>query len=129
MSDPTTCCRLDGSYCDRCDVLLGLDGVRVVAAERDDGGGLVVMVESKPAPVGCLRSGVVPHGHGPVVVFVVDAPSGGQPVVLRWRKRRFVCPDLHCPTGSFTEQDERVARPAGAAHRLGVPVGDRAAAP
>ncbi|MGL5849309.1 MAG: ISL3 family transposase, partial [Phycicoccus sp.] len=111
MSDPTSCCRAGGGYCARCDVLLGLDGVRVVAAERDQGGGLVVMVESEPAAVGCPMCGVFAHGHGRVVVSLVDAPSGGKPVVLRWRKRRFVCPDLHCPTGSFTEQDERVARP------------------
>jgi hypothetical protein len=50
MGEPTSCCRSDGGYCDRCDLLLGLEGLRVVAVDRDngdDGGGaLTVTVES-----------------------------------------------------------------------------------
>ena len=52
MGEPTSCCRSDGGYCDRCDLLLGLEGLRVVAVDRDkgdDGGGaLTVTVESAP---------------------------------------------------------------------------------
>lgn len=40
MSEPTLCCRrAPGGYCDRCDVLVGLDGVHVIAVERDTGQG------------------------------------------------------------------------------------------
>jgi transposase len=54
---------------------------------------------------------VVAHGHGRLKVRLVDAPSAGRPVTVVWRKRRWVCPEPACPRVSFTEQDERVARP------------------
>ena len=111
MSEPTSCCRARGSYCERCDVLVGLDGLRVTAVERDDGGRLVVEVESEPTVIGCPACGVVAHGHGRVTVRLVDAPAFGAPVRIRWRKRRWVCPDTGCPVRSFVEQDERVAAP------------------
>jgi hypothetical protein len=37
MGEPTSCCRSGGGYCDRCDLLLGLDGLRVIGVDRDDG--------------------------------------------------------------------------------------------
>jgi transposase len=110
MSEPT-CCRLRGGYCDRCDLLVGLQGLRVIAVERDDGGALTVTVESAPQPMGCPTCGVVAHGHGRRWVRLVDAPSAGRPVTVVWRKRRWVCPEPACPTGSFVEQDEKLARP------------------
>lgn len=113
MPEPTLCCRATGGYCDRCDLLVGLDGLHVIAAERGDGGGLVVTVESEPQPMGCPRCGVVAHGHGRVAVTLVDAPSAGRPVRVVWRKRRWVCPEPACPVGSFIEQDEQVARRRG----------------
>ena len=61
--------------------------------ERDEGGGLVVEVESEATVVGCPACGVVAHGHGRVVVGLVDAPAMGRPVRIRWRKRRGVFPD------------------------------------
>jgi hypothetical protein len=39
MSEPTSCCRARGGYCERCDVLVGLDGLHVIGVDRDDGGG------------------------------------------------------------------------------------------
>ena len=113
MGEPTLCCRARGGYCERCDVLVGLDGLHVTAVDRDDRGGLRVMVESPPTVVGCPSCGVVAHGHGRAVVRLVDAPAFGQPVEVLWRKRRWVCPDPHCPRVAFTEQDEQVARPGG----------------
>ena len=88
MSEPTLCCRALGGYCDRCDLLVGLDGLHVTAVERDDGGGLTVTVESAAAPMGCRSCGVVAHAHGRVEVRLVDAPAMGRPVRIRWRKRR-----------------------------------------
>ncbi len=39
MPEPTVCCRAASGYCERCDLLVGLAGLHVVAVERDDGGG------------------------------------------------------------------------------------------
>jgi transposase len=111
MSEPTLCCRVPGRYCERCDLLVGLPGLHVVAVERDDGGALTVMVESAPGLMGCSGCGVVAHAHGRVDVRLVDAPAMGRPVRVVWRKRRWVCPEPACPVGSFVEQDERVAAP------------------
>ena len=111
MPEPTSCCSVVGRYCDRCDLLVGLDGLRVTAVARDEGGALTVTVESEPALMGCPSCGVVAHGHGRLEVRLVDAPSAGRPVTVVWRKRRWLCPDSACPRVSFTEQDERVARP------------------
>ena len=112
MSEPTLCCRVSGGYCDRCDLLVGLNGLHVIGVERDDGRpGLTVTVESVPGPMGCLNCGVVAHAHGRVDVHLVDAPAMGRPVRIVRRKRRWVCPEPSCPSGSFVEQDERVAAP------------------
>jgi transposase len=100
-----------GGYCQRCDLLVDLPGLHVTAVERDVGGALVVTVESASAPMGCPACGVVAHAHGRTLVRLVDAPSLGRPVRIRWRKRRWVCPEPACPIGSFVEQDERVAGP------------------
>ncbi|MEO3936730.1 hypothetical protein V3N99_08210 [Dermatophilaceae bacterium Soc4.6] len=54
MSEPTLCCRTPGApggYCIRCDLLVGLEGLHVIAVERDDGRdrpGLTITVESAP---------------------------------------------------------------------------------
>ena len=111
MTEPTLCRRGHGGYCDRCDLLVGLDGLHVTAVERDDGGGLTVMVESAAAPMGCRSCGVVAHAHGRVEVCLVDAPAMGRPVRIRWLKRRWLCSERTCRVGSFVEQDEMVAAP------------------
>ena len=114
MSEPTGCavrCHHLDCYCDRCDLLVGLPGLHVVGVERDDGGGLRVAVESAPSVMGCPACGVVASSHGRRTVRLVDAPSFGRPVELRWRKRTWECVELSCPVGVFTEQDERIAKP------------------
>jgi transposase len=88
-----------------------LDGLHVVRVDRDDGEGLVVTVESAPVPVGCPACGVVARSHGRRVAELVDIPCIGRPTRIRWLKRRWFCPELACPVGTFTEQDERLARP------------------
>jgi transposase len=101
MGEPTSCCRSDGGYCDRCDLLLGLEGLRVVAVDRDngdDGGGaLTVTVESAPGVMGCRTCGVVARGHGRLEVRLVDAPAMGRPVRICRRKRRWICPESRPP--------------------------------
>ncbi len=114
MSEPTGCagrCHLLDFYCDRCDLLVGLDCLHVIGVERDEGGGLRVTVESARTVMGCPACGVVASSHGRRTVRLVDAPSFGRPVELRWRKRTWECPEPSCPVGVFTEQDERIAEP------------------
>ena len=114
MSEPTGCagpCHRHDSYCNNCDLLVGLDGLHVVGVERDDGGGLRVSVESAPIVVGCPACGVVASSHGRRVVRLVDSPCFGRPVDVLWRKRTWECPEPSCPIGTFTEQDETIAKP------------------
>ncbi len=119
VSEPTAaavCCHPDLSYCSRCDLLVGLDGLRVTGVECDvecgvEAGGLTVWVESPAAPMGCPRCGVIAHSHGRRDVRLVDAPCFDRPVRLVWRKRTWRCVESSCPVRVFTEQDERVAAP------------------
>ena len=111
MSEPTLCCSVLDGYCDRCDLLVGLEGLHVLAVERDPGGRLTATVESAPGTIGCRSCGVVAHAHGRVEVRLVDAPAMGRSVRIVWRKRRWVCPDRHCPVRSFVEHDENIAVP------------------
>lgn len=111
MGEPTSCCRSAGGYCQRCDLLVGLDGLRVIAVDRDDGGALTVTVESEPSVMGCRACGVVARGHGRLEVHLVDAPAMGRPVRICWRKRRWICLEPACPVTTFVEQDDRVAAP------------------
>ena len=116
MSEPTACvvarCHHDTSYCSRCDLLVGLAGLHVIAVERDDGADLLsVTVESPPAVTGCPTCGVVAHSHGRRDIRLVDAPCSDRPVRLVWRKRTWRCIESSCPTGVFTEQDPDVAAP------------------
>jgi len=114
VSDLTACARArscpDPSYCDRCDLLVGLDGFHVVeVGERD---GLVrVVVESAAEPMGCRACGVLVHSHGRRDVLLVDTPCFGRPVRLVWRKRTWRCGEPACPVGVLTEQHDDLARP------------------
>jgi hypothetical protein len=96
VSEPTACgaacCYPGASYCSRCDLLVGLDGLHVIAVERDEGGGgLTVTVESAAGPMGCPLCGVIVHSHGRRAVVLVDTPCFGRPVRLVWRKRTERC--------------------------------------
>ena len=115
MIEPTgcvQCCAGSGTYCDRCDLLVGLPGLHVIRV-AEDGPGLVVTVESPPTSVGCPLCGVIATSHGRRSVWLVDAPSFGRPVRIVWRKRTWRCREPACPSRSFTEQDERISRPRG----------------
>ncbi|RII40865.1 ISL3 family transposase [Galactobacter valiniphilus] len=75
-----------------------------------DGARLIVQVESPPAVMGCATCGVLAHSHGRRDVTLVDAPCFDRPVKVVWRKRTWRCIEAECPTKSFTEQDEQIAR-------------------
>ena len=112
MPDATRCAAArPGSavYCDRCDLLVGLDGLRVAGVERRGDGVLVIDAESPPGPVGCPECGVVAESAGRKVLVLTDAPMGGTPVRVRWRKRRWRCRQDGCGVRSFTEQNPAVA--------------------
>lgn len=118
MCEPTGCARCYASptiYCDRCDLLVGLPDLHVIGvAEREPNTlGLVVTVESPPAPAGCPQCGVIATGRGRREVVLVDAPSFGRPLRIVWRKRTWRCHEPACTGGAFTEQDDRIARPRG----------------
>jgi transposase len=122
VSEPTACARArscpdscsDSSYCDRCDLLVGLDGFHVLdVAEYDGKRGpwLRVVVESPGRVMGCSNCGVVAGSHGRSNVTLIDTPCFGRPVRLVWRKRTWRCEEPACPAGVVTEQHAELARP------------------
>ena len=115
MSEPTGCCcaATTPSYCDHCDLLVGLDGLHVVDVDKTGHGVLVVTMESAPTVMGCPTCGVVAESRGRRTTTLVDIPCFARPTRLRWRKRTWRCLEPACPTRVFTEQDEQIARPRG----------------
>src|SRR5687768_3076391 len=87
--------------CDRCDLLVGPDGLRVVGVDRDDGGALTLMVESEPSVMGCRACGVVARSHGRLEIGLVDAPAMDRAVRICCRRRRWICPEPACPVTTF----------------------------
>lgn len=102
--------RCRDTYCSRCDLLVGLNGLRVIGVDRG-GAGLTVRVESPPGPTGCRLCGVVATSRGRREVRLVDLPCFDRPVTLIWRKRSWRCLEPACEVKSFTEQNETVAAP------------------
>jgi len=116
VPETTACARTrpDHCYCSRCDLLVGLDGLHVVAVEEvttKRGARLRVDVESPARVEGCRSCGVIAASHGRRTVRLIDTPCFGRPVEVRWRKRVWRCKEAVCPTGAFTEQDDTLARP------------------
>ena len=77
MSEPTGCagcCLRTDTYCDRCDLLVGLPGLRVIEV-YDERPGLVVTVESTSSTQGCRACGVVASSHGRRTVRLVALRS------------------------------------------------------
>lgn len=44
-------------------------------------------------------------------VSLVDLPINGRATRVVWHKRRFFCPDVLCPMGSWSEVDTRIGFP------------------
>ena len=114
MSEPTACDRArscpDPTYCERCDVLVGIDGFHVIAVDQQQRH-LRVVIESEPATTGCRSCGVIAPSHGRRDVTLVDVPCFGRLVQLVWRKRTWRCHEPRCPVGSWTEQHDELAQP------------------
>ena len=83
--------------------LLGMDGF-VVLSQTEEDGEVWVLVETTADVAGCPSCGVRATGHGRSVLEIRDLPSGGRPVRLVWRKRRWICWDPDCAAKSFTEE-------------------------
>uniref|UniRef100_UPI003F5003F7 ISL3 family transposase n=1 Tax=Agrococcus chionoecetis TaxID=3153752 RepID=UPI003F5003F7 len=97
--------------CSRCDLLLGLECVRV---EHVDRGARVmtVTVSSADGSAGCPSCGVVAVGHGRRKRMLNDAP-GTVRVRILWRQRVWRCPDPDCARGVFIEQLPGLVAPRG----------------
>ena len=107
MSRPTCCCCVSLG---RCDLLVGLAGFHLMSVARRECG-LVLDIESCDRCAGCPGCGVVAHGHGRVVVEVIDAPWAGVPARFRWFKQRWICRERTCRIVTFTEQNHSVCAP------------------
>ncbi len=70
---------------------------------------LVVEVETTATIVGCAACGTRARAKDRRWVTVRDAPAGGRPVRVRWRKRIWSCPDPDCEVSTWTEQTELAA--------------------
>ena len=92
-----------------CELLVGLGDVDLVGI-NDSGEGAplgVVIGSRKPRPV-CESCGGPVWSKGHRTVVLVDLPAFGRPVRLRWRKRRWTCPNPDCEIRSFIEQDPAI---------------------
>lgn len=109
---PNSTCPCSDAFdrCGRCDLLLDVPGLHLVAATRAQKG-LVLEVESCDPAAGCPGCGVIATGHGRVVVEVIDAPWAGRPVRIRWRKHRWICREELCEVATFVEQNPEVCAP------------------
>ena len=110
MSHPTCCCSVSLDRCDRCDLLVDLEGFHLIAVARRECG-LVLDIESCDHFAGCPGCGVIAQGHGCVVVEVIDAPWAGVPARIRWFKRRWICREHTCQIATFIEQNHSVCAP------------------
>ena len=91
-----------------CELLVGLGDVDLVGIDDPGDGPLGVVIRSRsPRPV-CEGCGGVVWSKGERVVGLVDLPAFGRPVRLRWRKRRWTCPNPDCEIRSFIEQDPTI---------------------
>ena len=118
MSGPTCCCSVSLDRCDRCDLLVSLEGFHLMSVVRTPQA-LMLDIESCDRCAGCPGCGLNRQGHGRVVVEAIDAPWAGVPARFRWFKRRWICRETVCQTVTFLEHDERVCAPRA---RLGARV-------
>ena len=89
-----------------CELLVGVGEVDLVGInEWGEGAPLEVMIRSRKARPTCEACGGPVWSKGYRSVVLVDLPAFGRPVRLRWRKRRWTCPNTDCALRSFIEQD------------------------
>jgi transposase len=87
--------------------VLGIDEFGVVDADEVDGE-LELVVETTAEREWCRRCGVRALSKGRPVVVVRDVDAFDRPVRLRWRKRRWRCPESACKVTTWTEQADAI---------------------
>ncbi len=89
--------------------LVGLGDVELVGIDDlGEGEPLVVVIRSRMARPTCEGCGGSVWSKGYRTALLVDLPAFGRPVRLRWRKRRWTCPNPECAIRSFIEQDPTI---------------------
>lgn len=91
-------------------VVLGLEGFALREATLVDGE-VCLAVETVGRRPGCPDCGVVAAAHDRRTVQVRDLAIGGRPCRLVWSKRIWRCREPLCPTATWTERRDDVARP------------------
>ena len=91
---------------DTASALFGVEGLRVTDVQAGPGGVLEVWaVTDWPAAAACPDCGTVSsRAHERVVTRPRDVRRAGDPVGLRWVKRRWKCPEEGCDRKTFTER-------------------------
>ena len=111
MSHPTCCCCVSLDRCDRCDLLVGLEGFHLMSVARTPDA-LVLDIESCNQLAGCPGCGVIAQGHGRMVVEVIDAPWSRVPVRIRWHNTALDMPRTRLPDRDLHRvQHTRCAHP------------------
>ena len=123
MSHPTCCCSVSLDRCDRCDLLVDLEGFHLIAVARRECG-LVLDIESCDHFAGCPGCGVIAQGHGRVVVEVIDAPWAGVPARIRWHNTALDMPRTHLPDRDLHRAEPLGVCAQGAFECAGDPLGD-----
>ena len=114
-----------------CEKLVGLGEVDLVGiGDSGEEAPLGVVIRSRKARPVCEGCGGPVWSKGYRSVVLVDLPAFGRPVRLRWRKRRWTCPNPDCEIRSFIEQDpaigpERALLTSRAARWVTIGVGRR----
>jgi transposase len=88
--------------------MLGIAGMRVLKAGEVDGE-LEVLVETVDGDGWCRGCGVRARSKGRSETVVRDVAAFDRPARLRWRKRRWRCPERLCPVATWTEQHAAIA--------------------
>lgn len=91
---------------DTASALFGVEGLRVTDAQAGPGGALEVWaVTDWPGAAACPDCGALSdRPHETVVARPRDARRAGDPVDLRWVKRRWKCAQESCERKTFTER-------------------------
>jgi transposase len=93
-----------------CEILVGLPEVNVLGVD-DSVAVLEIHVECRTARPGCPECEVIAQLKDQRIVSLADLPCFGRRTRLMWHKRRWCCPNPDCVTGSWTEEDARIAAP------------------
>lgn len=103
-----------------CALLVGLPDIDVLGVEDKPEDPLRVHIETGSRVAGCAGCGTRAWLKDQRPVELTDLAAFGRPAVLVWHKRRWRCPDRSCGTGTFTEQNPRIAAGrAGVTDRAG----------